>query len=59
MFHPSSKCFFPCRVMGRVLEPIPATRRRVHCWTAHQLIAGPYLSIWGSGTLLKGTLAVL
>lgn len=36
MFHPSSKCFFPSRVMGRMLEPIPAARGRVHCWTAHQ-----------------------
>lgn len=51
--------FFPCRVMGRVLEPVPAVRGGGHCWTAPQLIAGPDLSIWGSGTLLKGTPAVL
>lgn len=59
MFHPSSKCFFPSRVMGRVLEPIKGARGRVHCWTAHHLIARPYLSIWGSVTLLRGTSAVL
>lgn len=47
-------CFDPCRVMGRVLEPVPAVGGGGHCW-----IAGPDLSIWGSGTLLKGTPAVL
>lgn len=59
MFHPSSKCVFNCRVMGRVLEPFPVARGRGHCWTAPQFIAGPDLSIWGSSTLHKGTLAVL
>lgn len=32
---------------------------RVHPWMSHQPIAGPYLSIWRFGTLLKGNLAVL
>lgn len=31
---------------------------RIHSWMSRQLIAGPYLSIWGIGTLLKGNLAV-
>lgn len=32
---------------------------RVHPWMSHQFIAGPYVSIWGSRNLLKGTSEVL
>lgn len=41
--------FISFGVMGVVPEPIPPawSEGRVHVWMSRQLIAGPYVSIWG------------
>lgn len=53
-------CFIPFGVTGRALESLPAAmgEGRVHTLMSLQLTAGPSVSIWWLGKLLKGTLAV-
>lgn len=48
-------CFIPFGVTGRALGPIPAAmgEGRVHTLMSLQLNAGPSVSIWGLGKMLK------
>lgn len=52
---------FPFRVTGRVLAPVPATYKQRQCSSPGRASSSQdtILSIWGFGTLLKGTTAVL
>lgn len=50
-------CYIPSGITGKMLEPIPAAYGQ---WqgTPPKALAESYVSIWGLGTLLKGTSTV-